>query len=149
MAFAPDPLLRFNSFEFSTAIARKLGLPIPLLASHIGANIKAEGRSARATVDPYGNSVAAAPGVLGGYTKQMHDIFQWHIIMAAKRASIPVKGSSQVDTCNGVFGSSLHLGETPLSDNTKVTLQKLIPDFLVDGRSFTDIGPFNDPPNRL
>ena len=25
----------------------------------------------------------------------------------------------------------------------------MIPDFLVDGRSFTDIGPFNDPPNRL
>jgi hypothetical protein len=60
-AFAPEPLLRFNSFEFSTAIARKLGLPIPLLASHIGANIKTEGGSARATVDPYVNSVAAAP----------------------------------------------------------------------------------------
>jgi hypothetical protein len=69
--------------------------------------------------------------------------------MAAKKAGIPLKGSSQMDTCNGVFGSSLHLGETPLSDNTKVTPQKLIPDFLVDGRSFTDIGPFNDPPNRL
>ena len=25
----------------------------------------------------------------------------------------------------------------------------MIPDFLVDGRSFTDIGPFNDPPNHL
>ena len=79
----------------------------------------------------------------------MHAIFQWHIAMAAKIAGISVTGPSQVDTCNGVFGSSLHLGETPLSDNTKVTLQKLIPDFLVDGRSFTDIGIFNDPPNRL
>jgi hypothetical protein len=88
-----------------------------LLASHIGANIKTEGGSARATVDPYGNSVAAAPGVMGGYTKQMHDMFQRHIIMAAKRAGIPVKGSSQVDTCNGVFDSSLYLGETPLSDS--------------------------------
>jgi hypothetical protein len=94
LAFAPGPLLRFNLLEFSAAIARKLGLPIPLLASHIGANIKTEGRSARATVDPYGNSVAAAPGVLGGCTKQMHNIFQRHIIMAAKRAGIPVKGPS-------------------------------------------------------
>ena len=149
LALAPDPLLRFNSFEFSTAIARKLGLPIPLLASHIGANIKTEGGSARATVDPYGNSVAAAPGVLGGYTKQMHDFLQRHMMMAAKRAGIPVKGSSQVDTCNGVFGSCLRLGDTPLCDDTKVTLQKLIPDFIIDGRSFTDFGPFNDPPNRL
>ena len=149
LAFASDLLLRFNSFEFSTAIARKLGLPIPLLASHVGANIKTEGGSARATVDPYGNSVAAAPGVLGGYTKQMHDTFQRYIMMAAKRAGIPVKGSSPVDTCNGVFGSCLHLGDTLLSDDKKVTLQKLIPDFLVDGRSFTDISPFNTPPNRL
>ena len=43
----------------------------------------------------------------------------------------------------------LHLGDTLLSDDKKVTLQKLIPDFLVDGRSFTDISPFNTPPNRL
>ena len=113
LAFALDPLLRFNSFEFSIAIAHKLGLPLPWLASHIGANIKTEGRSARATVDQYSNSVAAAPGVLGGYTTQMHDIFQRHII-----TGIPVKGPSQLDTCNGVFGSSLHLGETQLSDRT-------------------------------
>jgi hypothetical protein len=53
LAFASDLSLRFNSFEFSTAIARKLGLPIPLLASHVGANIKTESGSARATVDPY------------------------------------------------------------------------------------------------
>jgi hypothetical protein len=39
-----------------------LGLPVPLLASHIGASIKTEGRSARAIVDPYGNGVARAPG---------------------------------------------------------------------------------------
>ena len=109
MAFASDLLLRFNSFEFSTAIARKLGLPIPLLASHVGANIKTEGGSARATVDPYGNSVAAAPGVLGGYTKQMHDTFQRYIMMAAKRAGIPVKGPSLVDSFNCVFGSYLYL----------------------------------------
>jgi hypothetical protein len=31
----------------------------------------------------------------------------------------------------------------------KVTLQKLTPDFLVDGRSFIDISPFNSPPNSL
>jgi hypothetical protein len=79
----------------------------------------------------------------------MHDFFQRYIMMTAKRAGIPVKGPSPVDTCNGVFGSCLHLGDTLLSDDKKVTLQKLIPDFLVDGRSFTDISPFNSPPNRL
>ena len=29
LALAPDKLWRFNPFEFSTSIARKLGLPVP------------------------------------------------------------------------------------------------------------------------
>jgi hypothetical protein len=149
LALAPDKLWRFNAFEFSTSIARKLGLPVPLLASHIGASIKTEGRSARATVDPYGNGVAGAPGVKGGHTRDMHDGFQRFLVMAAKKAGISVKGSSQVDTCNGVFGACLNLGENPLSEGAKVSLQKLIPDFLINGRAFCDLGPFNDPPNRL
>jgi len=120
-----------------------------LLASHIGASIKTEGRSARATVDPYGNGVAGAPGVKGGHTRDMHDGFQRFLVMAAKKAGISVKGSSQVDTCNGVFGACLNLGENPLSEDAKVSLQKLIPDFLINGRAFCDLGPFNDPPNRL
>jgi hypothetical protein len=79
----------------------------------------------------------------------MHDAFQRSIVMAAKKAGISVKGSSQVDTCNGVFGSCLNLGENPLSEDAKVTLQKLIPDFLINGHAFSDLGPFNDPQNRL
>ena len=120
-----------------------------MLASHIGVSIKTEGRSAHAIVDPYGNGVAGAPGVKGGHTRDMHDAFQRSIVMAAKKAGISVKGSSQVDTFNGVFGSCLNLGENPLSEGTTVTLQKLIPDFLINGRAFSDLGPFNDPPNRL
>ena len=149
MALAPDKLWRFNHIEFSTALARKLGLSIPLLASHIGAAIKTEGRSARAVVDPYGNGVAGASGVKGGHTREMHDAFQRYIVMAAKKAGISVKGSSPVDTCNGIFGSCLNLSENPLSEDAKVTLQKIIPDFLINGRAFCDLGPFNDPPNRL
>jgi hypothetical protein len=149
LAFAPDQFARFNSIEFSTAVARKLGLPIPLLASHIGVSIRTEGRSMRASVDPFGNAVAAAPGVKGAYTKQMHDGFQRHLMRAAKKEGIPVKGSSQVDTCNGVFGMCLRLGENPLSEDAKVTLQKVIPDALLDARPYADLSPFNDPPNRL
>ena len=72
----------------------------------------------------------------------MHDAFQRSIVMAAKKAGISVKGSSQVDTCNGVFGSCLNLGENPLSEGTKVTLQNFIPDFLINERAFSDLGPF-------
>ena len=49
-----------TGLEFSTSVARKFGLPVSLLASHVGVNIKTEGRSARAIVDPYGNGVAGA-----------------------------------------------------------------------------------------
>ncbi len=78
----------------------------------------------------------------------MHDAFQCFIVMAAKRAGISAKGSSKINTCSGVFGLCLNLGENPLSEGTKVTLQKLIPDFFINGRAFSDLGPFNDPPNR-
>ena len=98
LVLAPDAFWRFNTIVFSTAVARKLGLPVPLLASHIGVSIKTEGRSAHAIVDPYGNGVAGAPGVTGGHTRDMHDAFQRFIVMAAKKAGISVKGSSQVDT---------------------------------------------------
>jgi hypothetical protein len=124
LALAPDKIWRYNTFEFSTSIARKLGLPVPLLASHIGASIKTEGRSARAIVDPYGNGIAGAPGVKGGHTRDMHDGFQRFIVMAAKKAGISVQGSSSVDTCNGVFGACLNLGGNPLSEKKKKKLIK-------------------------
>ena len=49
----------------------------------------------RASVDPFGNAVAAAPGVKGAYTKLMHNSIQRHLMRAAKKEGIPVKGSSQ------------------------------------------------------
>ena len=113
-----------------------------MLALHIGANIKTEGRSARAIVDPYGNGVIGAPGVKGGHESYMHEGSQRFVVMAAKKAGVSVKGSSQVDTCHGILGSCLNLGENPLSEGAQVTLQKLIPDFLIIGRAFCDLGPF-------
>ena len=68
--------MRFNRQEFTVAMARKLGLPIPLLLSHVGATVRSEGRSNKVRVDQFGDGVAAAPSVKGGYVTVSHNLVQ-------------------------------------------------------------------------
>ena len=84
MALAPDESRRFNRFEFSVAIARKMGLPIPLILPYVGTTIKAEGGSPRVLVDPFGNGITTATGVKGGHVTIMHNAIVHESMCAVK-----------------------------------------------------------------
>ena len=73
LTLAPDPSMRFNLPEFTVAIARKLGAPIPQLLPYVGTTVRSEGRSQKVRVDQYGNGVASAPGVKGGHVSAAHN----------------------------------------------------------------------------
>ena len=129
MALAPEPSIRFNRQEFTVAIARKFGLPIPLLLSHLGTTVRSEGRSHKVRVDQFGNGVAAAPGVKGGYVTVAHNLVQRDAMKQVAISGVPAKGDNPFNTCNRAFGDCLKVGaETSDDEDFKTSLQKLIPD---------------------
>ena len=153
LALAPDENRRFNRCEFMVAIARKLGLPIPLLLPYVGTTIKAEGGSPRVQVDPFGNGITTATGVKGGHVTVMHNAIVHESMNAVKSSGgVPVKGTHIHDTCNGVFGKCLRYSQLLSdSDEKKVQkqLQKFIPDGMVDASNTVAEEPFKYPPNRI
>ncbi len=58
LTLAPDLSMRFNLPEFTVAMARKLGAPIPQLLPYVGTTVRSEGRSQEVRVDQYGDGVA-------------------------------------------------------------------------------------------
>ena len=63
LALTPEPSMRV---EFTVAVTRNFGLPIPQLFAHVWATVRTEGRS-QVRVDQVGNGVASAPSAKGGY----------------------------------------------------------------------------------
>ena len=152
LALAPEANTRFSRFEFTVAIARKLGLPIPLLLPYVGTSIRAEGGSPRVQVDPFGNGITAATGVKGGHVTQMHNAIVNASMTAVKSSGVPAKGTHNFDTCNGVFGKCLrHDQLLSDSDEKKLqkTLQKIIPDGLLNASNTHAKEPYVHPVNPI
>ena len=123
LALAPEPSIRFNRQEFTVAIARKFGLPIPQLLA-VGATVRSEGRSHKVRVDQFGNGVAAAPGVKGGYVTVAHNLIQRDAMKQVARSGVPVKGENPFNTCNRAFGDGLKVGaETSAEEDFETNLQ--------------------------
>ena len=147
LALAPETSMRFSLQEFVVAMARKLGAPIPQLLAFVGTTIRSEGKSHKVRVDQFGNGVASAPGVRGGYVTTAHNWIQRDAMKQVAISGVPVMGDSPFNTCNRVFGNCLNLGGVTRTDDPVKNLQKLIPDGVVS-RFDLDV-PFETPPNRL
>ena len=151
-SLAPDESQRFNGFEFPVAMARKLGMPIPIILPYIGTKIKTEGGSPTVVVDPFGNGITAATGVKGGHVTEMHNAFCRALMGSAKSAGVPVKGANTFDTCNGVFGKCLHKDDLlSVSDEAKVEkqLQKIVPDGVLEAGNIAAPMPLENSNNPL
>ena len=151
LALAPIESARFNNSEFTVAIARKLGLPIPCLLRHVGTFIKTEKGSQRVRVDPHDNNITTATGVKGGLVTVMHNAFSRALMREAKTVLPQCRGANTFDTCNGIFGHCLHNGQL-LSNvdekKLKENLQKVIPDGIICASDIHETLPYGDP-NRL
>ena len=149
LAFPQDTYSRFGNTEFTIAIARKFGLPIPILGSYVGTRVRASGRSLPTVVDPYGNGVASAPGVPGDFFRKNHDRLLRPAMQAVADSGIPATGKNQHDTCNGTFKHCFNPGVRQVNDETSINIQKIIPDGIIDARGMGTLGPYDNPPNRL
>ena len=148
LTLAPDPSMRFNLPEFTVAMARKFGAPIPQLLPYVGTTVRSEGKSQKVRVDQYGNGVASAPGVKGGHVSAAHNWINFDTMTQVLNSGVPAKGNNRNNTCNGAYKGSLNVGaETRGDDDIEKNLQKMIPDGWI-GRFLLD-APFNSPPNRL
>ena len=149
LAFPQDIYSRFGNTEFTIAIARKLGLPIPILGPYVGTRVRASGRSLPIFVDCYGNGVASAPGVPGDHFRKNHDRMLRPAMQAVSDSGISATGKNQHDTCNGTFKQCFNPGARDLNEEAAINTQKMIPDGIIDARGLGSLGPFDHPPNRL
>ena len=148
LALAPEQSMRFSLQEFTVAMARKLGAAIPQLLPFVGTTVRSEGKSHKVRVDKFGNGVASAPGVKGGYVTDAHNWIQRDAMKQVSNSGVSVKGDSPFNTGNRIFADCINLGgATGVTEDIEKSLQKLIPDGLI-GRFNLD-APFESPPNRL
>ena len=96
-----DRTLAFSATEFRVRIGRKLGIPLGLLGGFVDQAVRASGNSRRTRVDPFGNGVAAAPGVPGDHFRKLHDHIVNTFLYLLRDAGIPCRG--------GPLGSCKHI----------------------------------------
>ena len=101
LTLAPDSSMRFNLPEFTFAMARKFGAPIPKLLPYVGTTVRSEGRSQKVRVDQYGNGVASAPGVKGGHVSAAHNWINFDTMTQELNSGVTAKGNNRNNTYNG------------------------------------------------
>ena len=126
-----DSSVLLSSHEFTTAIQRKLGLALTMLAQFVGYPIATNGKSRRLQVDAFGNNVAAAPGVSGDHARTTHDAFNTKVVQHIKEIGIHAVGGG-FGSCKGFFSKSINQENVRPED--EVLINGIIPDALIDGR---------------
>ena len=68
-----SPEVRLTSGEFTTALGRKMGLPVPLLLSAVGVQLSNNANSAKKVGDAYGHAYTTVTGAKGDHVRTLHD----------------------------------------------------------------------------
>ena len=85
--------LRFTSGEFTTALARKLGLVIPQLLTAIGMPLSNNTNSARKLGDAFGHAYTTVTGANGDHVRTFHGTVLAYLFDELKAAGISFQGS--------------------------------------------------------
>lgn len=140
----PSRWLRFTNLEFQVSVQRKLGAPVTCLKPIIGCLLQTSSAGPASKVEAFGNNITKLKGANGGGTTQNHNSFVDALsYWLSARARIPLQGGKygKPSTCKGIFSGltgllqqALHgsIGEVP--EKHRKSLQKIIPDLLIDGR---------------
>jgi hypothetical protein len=84
--------LRFTSGEFTTALARQLGLVIPQLLTAVGMPLSNNPNSARKVRDAFGHANTTVTGARGDHVRTLHDTVLAYLFEDLKAAGIPFRG---------------------------------------------------------
>ena len=82
----------FTSGEFTTALNRKLGLPIPQLRTAVGMPLSNNTNSARKVGDACGHAYTTVQGASGDHVRTIHDTILAYVFDYFVNAGIPFKG---------------------------------------------------------
>jgi hypothetical protein len=121
--------LRFTSGEFTTALCRKLGLPIPQLLTAIGTPLSNNANSAKKVGDALGHAYATVTGATGDHVRRHHDTILAHLCDSVGSVGIPYKSGHGKSTKN-TFAHCIH--ENLTSDEDKRRIQGILPDIVLD-----------------
>ena len=105
------------------------------------------GHSRRTRVDPFGNGVAAAPGVPGDHFQKLHDHIVNALLFLLRDAGIPCRGGP-LGSCKHIFSKCFNAGSVTTDEDKQRLINGIIPDGLVDARNCSSNGPFQAP-NKL
>jgi hypothetical protein len=78
MAFfweVPPPFVPLLSEDFQVAVQRAFGLPLTVLAGHVGEKFRNHANSAQCSVDKYGLKLQTVAGAKGDATRTLHGAF--------------------------------------------------------------------------
>ena len=142
-----DRTLAFSATEFRVSIGRKLGIPLRMLGGFVDQTVRASGNSRRTRVDPFGNGVAAAPGVPGDHFRKLHDHIVNVLLFLLRDAGIPCRGGP-LGSCKHIFSKCFNAGSVTTDEDKQRLINGIIPDGLVDARNCSSNGPFQAP-NKL
>ncbi len=81
--------LRLTPGEFTTALCRKLGLPVPLLLTAVGVQLSNNASSAKKVGDAYGHAYTTVTGAKGDHVRTLHDTTLAFLIESVASAGIP------------------------------------------------------------
>jgi len=67
-----NPLVPLQSEEFRVAVQRSFGLPLAVLKTHVGKEIRNHENMPKVNVDQYGNALTVVTGAKGDATRTLH-----------------------------------------------------------------------------
>jgi hypothetical protein len=121
--------VRLTSGEFTTALCRKMGLPVPLLLTAVGVQLSNNANSAKKVGDAYGHAYTTVTGAKGDHVRTLHDTILAYLIESVASAGIPHKGGFG-NTCKNLFAHCIY--NNLVSDDDERHLQGIIPDMMLD-----------------
>jgi hypothetical protein len=134
-------LVPLQSDEFRVAVQRSFGLPLSVLAAHVGATIRNHANCKQLTVDAYGHSLQSVTGAKGDDTRTLHDAFLAALAHSLREVGIKFRGGLRANhTCKHIFSHLMHAYEGA-DEATQKKLNGIIADLLVDFTSVAVSAP--------
>jgi hypothetical protein len=123
------PLL---SEEFQVAVQRSFGLPLTVLAGHVGGKIHNHANSAQCSVDKYGHKLQTVAEAKGDATRTFHDAFLAARAHSLRKAGIKFYGGGRNNRSSKHIFPHLIQAFVGADERTQRKPNGIIADLLVD-----------------
>jgi hypothetical protein len=126
----PHPQVPFSSHEWTTAVACRMGIPVPCVRPLVGTRIHNHRNSPQTLVDKYAHNLTTVTGILGGGTAKNHNAVCGALSNGLLKAHIPHRGGVTDHSCKHIFAAAIPAGayDDPTND-----LKSIVPDIVVNG----------------